>query len=566
MEVVESDVLVIGGGGAGAMAALKASENSAKVCIVIKGGLNKCGSTPMAMGAASAVGPWHSPNDSKDIHFMDTVKGGAYLNEQKLVRILAEEAPDRVLELERLGAFWERTDSGEKYLLRIDGGHSYPRSVYLEDRPGSEMLKAMKGELIHRNVHIIENVMITILLTDEDRVSGALGINVYTGDFIIFKTKSIVLATGGAGQIYEYTTQDVRNTGDGFALALQAGADLVDMEFVQFFPIGLIFPESTKGLIVGAMYYSYLLNKDGERFMKNYDAKRMELSTRDIVSRAVFTEIKEGRGTKRGGVYCDMTYQPPGYIKKQLPLVYTFCDKLGMNVEKNKLEVAPTCHFFMGGIKVNEKWESSFPGIFAAGEAAGGVHGANRLSQNSLADIMVSGARAGKYAAIYASKAKRPKINQSSIKQERKKIEEIITNDLKDSIYPWQIKTKIKKVMWENVGIYRDGEGLKKALEQILTMKKVDLPRVGISTKTKTFNRELIEALEVSNLFLACEAIIRAALDRKESRGAHFRNDYPNLDNQNWLKHIGIKLTKDKFELLDEPVDLSEVKPGGEGK
>jgi succinate dehydrogenase/fumarate reductase flavoprotein subunit len=220
----------------------------------------------------------------------------------------------------------------------------------------------------------------------------------------------------------------------------------------------------------------------------------------------------------------------------------------------------------MGGIKVNEKWESSFPGIFAAGEAAGGVHGANRLSQNSLADIMVSGARAGKYAAIYASKARRPKINQSSIKQEQKKIEEIITNDLKDSIYPWQIKTKIKEVMWENVGIYRDGKGLKKALEQILTMKKVDLPRICISTKTKTFNRELIETLEVSNLFLTCEAIIRAALDRKESRGAHFRNDYPNLDNQNWLKHIGVKLTKDKFELLNQPVDLSEVKPGGEGK
>ena len=566
MEVVESDVLVIGGGGAGAMAALKASDNGSKVCIVVKGGLNKCGSTPMAMGAASAVGPWHSPGDSKEIHFMDTVKGGEYLNRQKLVRILVEEAPERVLELERLGAFWERTDNGENYLLRIGGGHSYPRSVYLEDRPGSEMLKAMKGELIHRNVNLIENVMITMLLTDEDRVSGALGINVYTGDMLIFKTRSIVLATGGAGQIYEYTTQDVRNTGDGFALALQAGADLVDMEFVQFFPIGLIFPESTKGLIVGAMYYSYLLNKDGERFMKNYDAKRMELSTRDIVSRAVFTEIKEGRGTERGGLYCDMTFQPPGYVEKQLPLVYSFCDKLGMNVEKNKLEIAPTCHFFMGGIKINEKWESSFPGIFAAGEASAGVHGANRLSQNSLADILVSGARAGKHAAIYASKARRPKINQSSIKQEQKKIEEIIANDPKDSISPWQIKTKIKEVMWKNVSIYRDGEGLKKALEQILTMKKVDLPRVCLSNKTKTFNRELIETLEVSNLLLTCEAIIHAALYRKESRGAHFRNDYPNLDNQNWLKHTGVKLIKDKFELRDEPVDLSEVKPGGEKK
>jgi fumarate reductase (CoM/CoB) subunit A len=566
MEVVESDVLVIGGGGAGAMAALKASDNGAKVCIVVKGGLNKCGSTPMAMGAASAVGPWHSPEDSKEIHFMDTVKGGEYLNRQKLVRILVEEAPERVLELERLGAFWERTDNGENYLLRIGGGHSYPRSVYLEDRPGSEMLKAMKGELIHRNVNLIENVMITMLLTDEDQVSGALGINVYTGEMLIFKTKSIVLATGGAGQIYEYTTQDVRNTGDGFALALQAGADLVDMEFVQFFPIGLIFPESTKGLIVGAMYYSYLLNKDGERFMKNYDAKRMELSTRDIVSRAVFTEIKEGRGTQRGGVYCDMTFQPPGYVEKQLPLVYSFCDKLGMNVEKNKLEVAPTCHFFMGGIKINEKWESSFPGIFAAGEASAGVHGANRLSQNSLADILVSGARAGKHAATYASKARRPKINQSLVKQEQQKIEEIITNDSKDRVSPWQLKAKIKEVMWKNVSIYRDGEGLKKSLEEILTMKKVDLPRVVLSKKTKVFNHELIETLEVANLLLTCEAIIHAALYRKESRGAHFRNDYPKLDNQNWLKHIAVGLMKDKFELRDEPADLSEVKPGGEKK
>jgi len=566
MKVLELDVLVIGGGGAGAMAALKASEIGTKVCIVVKGKLGKCGSTPMAMGAASAVGPWHSPKDNKDIHFMDTVKGGAYLNDQRLVRILAEEAPKRVLELERLGAFWERTDDGSNYLLRIGGGHSYPRSVYLEDRTGNEMLKAMKGELIHRNVNIIENVMITMLLTDEDRVSGALGINVYTGDFIIFRTKSIVLATGGAGQIYEYTTQDVRNTGDGYALALQARADLVDMEFVQFFPIGLIFPESTKGLIVGAMYYCHLLNNYGERFMKNYDAKRMELSTRDIVSRAVFTEIKEGRGTKRGGVNCDLTFQPLGFMQRQLPLVYSFCDKLGMNMEKSMLEIVPTCHFFMGGIKVNEKWESTFPGIFAAGEAAGGVHGANRLSQNSLADILVSGARAGKYAAIYASKARRSRINQSSIKQEQKKIKEIITNDLKDGIYPWQLKTKIKEVMWKNVGIYRDGEGLKKALEQILTMKNVDLPRVCLSTKTKIFNRELIETLEVYNFLLACEAVTRAALYRKESRGAHFRNDYPNLDNQNWLKHIGVKLTKDKFELLDEPVDLSEAKPGGEDK
>jgi len=564
MKVIESDVLVIGGGGAGAMAAFKASENSANICIVIKGRLNKCGSTPMAMGAASAVGPWHSPKDSKDIHFMDTVKGGAYLNEQKLVRIMVEEAPERVLELERLGAFWERTDSGEKYLLRIGGGHSYPRSVYLEDRPGSEMLKAMKGELIHRNVNIIENVMITWLLTDEDRISGALGINVYTGDSIVFRTKSVVLATGGSGQIYEYTTQDVHNTGDGYALALQAGADLVDMEFVQFFPIGLIFPESTKGLIVGAMYYSHLLNKDRERFMKNYDAKRMELSTRDIVSRAVYTEINDGRGTKKGGVYCDMTFQPPGYVKKQLPLVYTFCDKLGMNVGKNMLEIAPTCHFFMGGVKVDERWESSFPGIFAAGEAAGGVHGANRLSQNSLADILVSGARAGKYAALYASKIKLPKINPLEIKKEFEKIEEIISRSPQGGIRPYKVKKKIQKIMWEKVGLFRDEKGLRKALEEIRRIKDEDLPRLSLTTKTKRYNREFIEALEIYNLLSICEATILPCILRKESRGAHYRTDYPRIDNENWLNHILVRLVGKEFELSIQSVDLSEVKPAEE--
>lgn len=561
MRVIESDVVIIGGGGAGAMAALKASESSKNVSLVIKGRLNKSGSTPMAMGAASGVGSWHSRGDSKQIHFTDTVKGGAYLNDQTLVRILVEEAPDRILELERLGAFWERTDSGEKYLLRIGGGHRYPRSVYLEDRPGSEMLKAIKGELIHRNVNIIENVMITKLFTDSDKISGVFGIDIYTGDFVVFRTRAVVLATGGAGQVYECTTQGLHNTGDGYALALQAGALLVDMEFVQYFPIGLIFPESTKGLIVGAMYYSHLLNKDGERFMKNYDEKRMELSTRDIVSRAVYTEIKEKRGTKRGGVYCDMTFQPPGYIKKQLPLVYTFCDKLGMNVEKNMLEIAPTCHFFMGGVKVNEEWKSSFPGIFAAGEAVGGVHGANRLSQNSLADILVSGARAGKNAALYASNTGPSKINFAEIKKEQERIEKIRSRSYQEGIRPYEVKKKIQKTMWEKVGLTRNEVGLKGALQEIRRIKNEEHPRISLTTKTKRYNRELVEVLEIDNLLTICEAIILPCLFRRESRGAHYRNDYPGIDNENWLNHISVRLVGKELKILNQSVDLSELKP-----
>jgi len=559
--VKETDVLVIGGGGAGAMAALKASHARARVLMVLKGKFGKCGSTPMAMGAASAVGSWHHPDDSKEVHFQDTVKGGAYLNDQKLVRILVEEAPERVLELERFGAIWERTEDGKSYLLRIGGGHSHPRSVYLEDRPGSEMLKAMKGELVRRNVEVMEDLMVTRILTHEGEASGALGLETYTGELVLIKAKAIVLATGGAGQVYEYTSQEIRNTGDGYILALQAGADLVDMEFVQFFPIGLVFPESCKGLIVGAMYYSHLLDKDKERLMKRYDEERMELSTRDIVSRAVYTEIKEGRGTPRGGVWCDMTFNPPGYVKKQLPLVFTFCQRLGMNVEEKMLEIAPTCHFFMGGVRVDDHRASTFPGIYAAGEAAGGVHGANRLSQNSLADILVSGARAGKYSAEYALGTEMKRIDSSEVKREEEKIQRIFESCSQKGISPWKLKHRIKKVMWDDVSLFRTGSGLRRALEEVDKMRREDLPRLCLTTKSRRFNRELLEALEVENLLMVCESIIRPAILREESRGAHYRTDYSELDNTNWLRHIAVGLKEGEFRLDFKPVDLSEIKP-----
>ena len=562
MIVKETDVLVIGGGGAGAMAALKASNARAKVIMVVKGKFGKCGSTPMAMGAASAVGSWHHPEDNKEVHFRDTVKGGTYLNDQKLVRILVEEAPERVLELERFGAIWERTDNGKSYLLRIGGGHSHPRSVYLEDRPGSEMLKAMKGELVRRNIEVLEDLMVIRILTDQGQVAGALALETYSGELVLIKARAIVLATGGAGQIYEYTTQDIRNTGDGYALAFQAGADLVDMEFVQFFPIGLIFPESCKGLIVGAMYYSHLLDRNKERFMKSYDAERMELSTRDIVSRAVYTEIKEGRGTPRGGVWCDMTFNPPGYVKKQLPLVFAFCHRLGMNVEKKMLEIAPTCHFFMGGVRVDDHWASTFPGIYAAGEAAGGVHGANRLSQNSLADILVSGARAGEYSAEYASGTEVKRIDSLQVKIETEKIQRIFESSSEKGISPGKLKHKIKKVIWDQVSLFRTESGLRCALEEVDKMRREDLPRLSLSTKTRRFNRELVEALEVGNLLMVCESIIRSAMLREESRGAHYRTDCPELDNANWLRHIAVGLKEGEFHLTLKPVDLSEIKPG----
>jgi fumarate reductase (CoM/CoB) subunit A len=560
MQLVETDVLVVGGGGAGLRAAIEASNLGASVALVLKGLLGSSGSTAMAAGAMAGVGSWHEVGDSVGVHFMDTVRGGAYINEQRLVRIITEEASQRIVELEGFGALWERTEDGKRYLLRIGGGHSYPRSVYFEDRPGHEMLTAMKGEALRRtNILIFENVMVTKLLTSGGSAVGATAFNLNSGRFIVFKSKATVLATGGAGQLYLITTQPVRNTGDGFALALQAGAKLMDMEFVQFYPLGLLYPEAVKGIIVGALYYGHLLNVKGERFMKKYDPKRLELSTRDLVSRAVYKEVQEGRGTKRGGVYIDMTFNPSGFIKKQLPFIYNLCMKLGVNPEKSLLEVAPTCHYFMGGVKVNDKWATNVPGLFAAGEVVGGVHGANRLSQNSLTDIIVSGARVGMYAAKSAvEKKKWIPIDEEQVKVEREKIYGMLGR--KGEVKPLDVKKKIKEVMWNYVGIIRNNNGLEQALKEIENIKKV-MTNVSIPLTTMRYNMGWIDAVEASNLVLAAEAIIKASLMRTETRGAHFRDDFPFRDDKNWLKHLVIELENGKMKLGSCPVDLSEVSP-----
>ena len=561
MKVLETDVLVIGGGGAGAMSTLHAHNQGAKVALVVKGKFGRTGGTTCAMGAATAVGPWHEPQDSQQVHFEDTVKGGSYLNEQNLVRILVEESPQRVLELERLGAFWERTDEGDRYLLRIDGGHSYPRSVYLEDRPGREMLRAMGGEMLRRKIPIVEDTMILRLLMDEGQVAGAVGMNLFTAELTAFKAKTMILATGGAGNIYPFSTNPADVTGDGYALALEAGAELVDMEFVQFYPLGLIFPDSLKGMLAGTFYYSRLLNAKGERLMKYYDS-RLEMSTRDIIARAIYSEIQKGNGTPRGGVLCDMTYNPPGFIKKQLPALNDFYLKIGIDVEKQMVEVAPTCHFFMGGIRVNEEWRSTIDNLFAAGEAAGGVQGANRLSQNSLADIMVSGGRAGDAGGQEAKRqASFRRLDDAQVDRERRRIEELFSRKNEDNLGPRKIRTHLNKLMWDRVGLIRSEEGLKKALAEFQRLEEEDLPRITLASPSRRYNRELIEALELSNLLKVSRAVATPALQRTESRGAHFREDCPKGDNRNWLKHLRITQKNGTLRSTLGPVNTSEIKP-----
>lgn len=556
MDRFQTDVLVVGGGGAGLMAAYEATKHTSKVSIVNKGKILRTGATVMAPGAISAVdNRWKEKGDSKELLIEDTIKGGNFLNNQDMVEILAENSPELVLELERMGALFQRDENGQKYMLRIDGGHSYPRCPYLEDRTGREMTRAMISELRKRDVALHENIMITRIIKKQGKVAGAIGLCLETFEPILFECKSIILATGGGGEIYENTDNSIDLTGDGFSLALDAGASLRDMEFVQFYPIGFLFPPSLKGMLAGLLYYSRLYNSKGERFMEKYDPKRLELSTRDVISRAILQEVKDGNGTPLGGVYLDMTFNEPGFIKRMTPGLYATYKNLGINPEKDLIEILPTVHFFMGGLDVNTKWETSIPGLFGAGEACGGMHGGNRLSQNALAEILVAGAVAGKSASKHANKNNLVHINPSDTKIEEELIKNILSN--KDGKNPKNIRNSLKRVMTKHVGVYRTEESLNQALKEI---KILETTPVKISSKDKFLNKEILETVENKNMFTVSKCIILSALERKESRGAHYRTDYPETDNKNYLFNTLISKKNEELIVDKKDVDLKILK------
>jgi len=548
LQRIASDVLVIGAGGAGLMAAYEACKHNVKVVLVSKGKVQRSGCTIMAPGAIAGVDDsWSMPDDSQRLHMIDTIRGGAYINEQNLVKIVVEESPKSILEMESIGALWQRKEDGIHYDLRAGGGHQFPRSVYLEDRTGRELVRTLVSVLRAYDVPLIENVMILRLIQDEEGISGAVGLNLENLEFILFESKTIILASGGGGNVYKNTDNPIDVTGDGYILAYQSGLSLFDMEFIQFFPIGFLDPPSLQGELAGLIYYSHLLNSRKERFMKKYDAERLENSTRDLVTRAIFQEIREGRGTSKGGVYCDLTFHKPGYIKKATPSLYQTYRQFNIDPEKDLFEIAPTCHFFMGGVLIDDDWQTDIYGLFAAGEVCAGVHGANRLSQNALAEILVSGKRSGKKAAELAKTKKIKRIHPKEILIDKSRIESILkiksnNNNFRISIS--NIQQQLKNIMWNQCGIIRNQKLLQDALRKIgaLENKLIDVPICNYHY----FNWQLIKYLETENLIRVSRIIILSALQRKESRGAHFREDYVNRDDKNWLKHIVIKRGRDK--------------------
>ncbi len=540
-ETHEHDVLIIGAGGAGLRAAIEALAQGASVGVVCKSLLGKA-HTVMAEGGLAAALANLDKEDGWQPHFRDTMRGGKLLNNWRMAQLHAQEAPDRARELEQWGALFDRTADGQ-ILQRAFGGHTYRRLCHVGDRTGLEMIRTLQDRGVQLGFDVYMECTITKLLTDGNRVVGAFGYWRENGNFVVFKAKSIVIATGGIGKSWKITSNSWECTGDGMALAYEAGAELLDMEFVQFHPTGMVWPPGVKGLLVTEAVRGeggILRNKNGERFMEKYDPKRMELSTRDIVARSIYTEVREGRGTPHGGAFLDISHKPAEYVKRKLPSMYhQFKELADVDITKGPMEVGPTCHYMMGGIRVEaETGQSSVPGLFAAGEAAGGLHGANRLGGNSLSDLVVFGRRAGLAAAQHAKKVGAASLDSGQVEQAERQL--LAPFQRTGGENPYKIHEDLQEVMQTLVGIFRTDEDLRKALVEIEKL-KARAANVRVEG-SRTYNPGWHLSRDLQCMLTVSEACTHAALARKESRGAHSRLDYPKTEDAWGTKnHVIVK-------------------------
>jgi len=537
-ETHEHDVLVIGAGGAGLRAAIEALGQGASVGVVSKSLLGKA-HTVMAEGGIAAAMANVDSADGWKTHFRDTMRGGKMLNNWRMAQLHAQEAPERVKELEQWGALFDRTEDG-RILQRAFGGHTFRRLCHVGDRTGLEMIRTLQDRGVHMGFDVYMECTIVRLLTDQGRCAGALAYWRETGRFVVFKAKSVVMATGGIGKAWPVTSNSWEYTGDGMALAYEAGAELMDMEFVQFHPTGMVWPPGVQGILVTEAVRGeggILRNKAGERFMERYDPKRMELSTRDVVARSIYTEVKEGRGTEHGGAYLDISHKPAEYVKKKLPSMYhQFKELADVDITKGPMEVGPTCHYMMGGIRVEaETAQSSLPGLFAAGEAAAGLHGANRLGGNSLSDLLVFGRRAGLAAAQHAKEVSAPNLDEGQISAGES--EALRAFQQQGGENPYAVHRDLQKAMQSLVGIFRVREDMQKALSELAKLKE----RAAHTSVegSRMFNPGWHMAIELKSMLTVSEAVTRSALVREESRGAHSRIDFPELSTE-WGKKNNI--------------------------
>ncbi|MBI3725095.1 fumarate reductase/succinate dehydrogenase flavoprotein subunit [bacterium] len=592
-ETHEFDVIVVGAGGAGLRAAIEASALGCKTAIVCKSLLGKA-HTVMAEGGIAAALAHVDAQDNWQTHFKDTMKGGQMLNNWRMAQLHAQEAPERVRELERWGAVFDRTPDG-RILQRPFGGHTYRRLAHVGDRTGLELIRTLQDRGVHQGISVFMECTVARFLKDGDRVTGAFAYWRENGRFVVFKAKAFVLATGGIGKAYKITSNSWEYTGDGQSMALEAGAELLDMDFIQFHPTGMVWPPGVMGILVTESVRAeggILRNSLGERFMWKYlpenkraefaknesEAKEWladhmggrnpdfnkrppELSTRDNVARAIYAEVKEGRGTPHGGAYLDISYLPEERVKKKLPSMYhQFKDLADVDITKEPMEVGPTTHYAMGGIYVEpDTGANNVPGLFGAGEVTAGVNGANRLGGNSLSDLIVFGQRAGAGAAAFAKSAPAPAFKDEDADKVAKELVAPFEGKGED---PYAIHRDLQESMQSLVGIYREEKDMLKALEKLQELKKRhETVRVDGS---RLYNPGWHLAWDLRHMLRLSEGITRCALDRKESRGAHSRLDFPKMDPA-YAKHntrvrlVDGQVVVDRKPLPEMPDELKKL-------
>jgi fumarate reductase (CoM/CoB) subunit A len=530
---------VVGTGAAGCRAAIEAAEYGADVQLVSKGVVGHSGTTNMAEVVYAAAIAHTDRLDHPQYHFEDTVVEGHWIGDQKLARLLADGAPKTVYDLERYGLPWYRMEDRRHYYQLPTPGHRFDRGVHYNESTGTKMQEALIEEIgRHDTIHSLSDTLVVGLFVDDGRIVGASAIDLHHGSLIVFEAGAVIIATGGAGLMYQVTDMERGSTGDGIALAYRAGAELIAPEMHQFFPTAFVWPETLRGLIVTSSnlwrFGLRLYNADGDRFMERHFPVEKEDVPRDVLSRYIFLEIAEGRGTEHGGVWLDASnIDGWDYLRRERAKSYIWPTKLGVNTER--FEIAPTYHYTTGGVRINENTQTRVQGLYAAGEVVGGIHGANRIGGNALPECMVFGEIAGRHAALTAPR--RSTVPQSLIDDELRRLRGFLTPPDTVDLRPIDVLKKLKQTMYRHMGIVRDDPGLRQGLSELETLVEEEMPRVGVGPGD-IFNWEWIWKIELDNMLEQARIYTEAALLRTETRGAHYRSDYPETDNERWLKNI----------------------------
>ena len=569
---VKTDVLVVGSEGAGARAAIAADDAGAQVIMASKGLFGKSGVTLMAPFSCCVAFGHADPRDNPWEHFKDTIRGGHWLSDQRVTYAYTHNAPRRMLDLESYGAKFNKTDDG-KFEQVLMPGHTYPRAIYYHFRTGSQFKKGLTSEVAKRpNITVKEDFFVIDVFVDGGKVTGALALDIRSGEYVIVDTSSVVFATGGGMELF-YPHCDASNdiTADGHAAALRAGAELADVEFMQFFPTAMVWPPALNGVIwIGELRYhcgGWLYNKYGERFMMKYDRQRMELSTRDLTSRAIVTEILEGRGSPHGGVWLSVTHlgrnQIQAFVDETFPNFsfrgYNLLEA-GVDIREDAIEIAPASHFYMGGVRCDGDCATAVSGLFVAGEVTAGVNGANRIEGNALSETQVQGAIAGEVAARHSAKMGAGGVDPGQAQERTGAYAALVERTSgPDQL---ELRTEAQDIMWKYVGVVRNGDGLEKACARLSSLRE-QAGEICVRSKVPQANKELVEAIETQNMLILAESMAVAALARLETRGAHYRRDFLNEDDPQWLKNSIISMDGGRIELRHEPVDFCYLNPDG---